>query len=319
MKVIKKVLIGLSIVLVLVIASAFILPILFKDKIKAKIDEEIAKTINADVIFDVNNFSLSVFRNFPNITAEIKELGVFNRAPFAGVHLFVVERLDIEINLKDVLFGDQLRVKGITVVRPQVNVVVLKGGLANYNITFPSKDTVKSTEPSKFSFAIDNWTIEDGEVVYDDATMPFYLALGGLDHSGSGNFNETQFDLKTKTVADSVTVRYGGVEYISNKRAAIDAIIGISEGYTKYEFKENSAKLNDFALGFDGWFKMNEKDFGMDINFKSPENSFKSLLSLVPGMYSKDFDKVETKGDLVFNGFVKATYSDKQCRLSMLI
>jgi len=107
-------------------------------------------------------------------------------------------------------------------------------------------------------------------------------------------------------------VRYGGTEYISNKRAAIDATIGISEGYTKYEFKENSAKLNDFALGFDGWFKMNEKDFGMDINFKSPENSFKSLLSLVPGMYSKDFDKVETKGDLSFNGFVKGTYSDKQ-------
>src|SRR5216110_633105 len=126
MKVFKKILIGLSIVLVLVIASAFILPILFNDKIKAKIDEEIAKTINADVVFDVNNFSLSVFRNFPNITVEIKELGVFNRAPFEGVHLFVVHRLDVEINLKDVLFGDQLHVKGITLDRPQINVKVLK-------------------------------------------------------------------------------------------------------------------------------------------------------------------------------------------------
>jgi len=312
MKIIKKILIGLSIVVVLLIASAIVLPILFKDKIKSKIDEEIAKTINADVIFDVNNFSLSVFRHFPNITVEVKELGVFNRAPFAGVHLFVVERFDVEINLKDVLFGDQLRVKGITLVRPQINVIVLKDGQANYNITYPSKDTVKSTEPSKFSFAIDNWSVEEGELVYDDATMPFYMALGGLNHSGSGNFNEKEFDLTTKTVADSVTVRYGGTEYISNKHATVDAIIGISEDYTKFVFKENSAKLNDFALGFDGWFKMNEKDFGMDINFKSPENSFKSLLSLVPGMYSKDFDKVETKGDLSFNGFVKGTYSDKQ-------
>ena len=312
MKIIKKIFIGLAAVVVLLIASAIILPILFKDKIKSKIDEEIAKTINADVIFDVNNFSLSVFRHFPNITVEVKELGVFNRAPFAGVHLFVVERFDVEINLKDVLFGDQLRVKGITLVRPQINVLVLKNGQANYNITYPSKDTVKSTEPSKFSFVIDNWSVEDGELVYDDANMPFYMALGGLNHSGSGNFNEKEFDLTTTTVADSVTVRYGGTEYISNKHATVDAIIGISEGYTKYVFKENSAKLNDFALGFDGWFKMNEKDFGMDINFKSPENSFKSLLSLVPGMYSKDFDKVETKGELSFNGFVKGTYSDKQ-------
>lgn len=313
MKIVKKILIGLSIMVALIIASAIVLPIIFKDKIKAKIDQEIAKTINADVIFDVNNFSLSVFRHFPNITVEVKELGVFNRAPFEGIHLFVVDRFDVEINLKDVLFGDQLHVKGITLVRPQINIKVLKNGQANYNITYPSTDTVKqSTEPSKFSFAIDYWGIENGDVVYDDATMPFYMSVKGLNHSGSGNFNEQEFDLKTKTIADSLTVSYGGTEYLTNKHATVDAIIGISEAYTKYTFKENSAKVNDFALGFDGWFKMNPKDFGMDINFKSPENSFKSLLSLVPGMYSKDFDKIETKGDLSFNGFVKGTYSDKQ-------
>ncbi len=312
MKIIKRTLIGLSILIVLLITSAIILPIVFKDKIKAKVDEEIAKTINADVVFDVNNFSLSVFRHFPNVTVEIKELGVFNRAPFQGEHLFVVERFDVVVNLKDILFGDQLRVKGITLVRPQINIKVLKNGTANYNITYPSRDTLKSTEPSKFSFAIDNWSIEDGDVVYDDATMPFYMALKGLNHSGNGNFNENEFDLVTKTVADSLTVKYGGVEYLSNKHASVNAIIGISEEYTKYIFKENSASLNDFAVGFDGWFKMNPKDFGMDIHFKSPENSFKSLLSLVPGMYSKSFDKMETKGQLSFVGFVKGTYSDKQ-------
>ncbi|MEJ0055151.1 MAG: hypothetical protein WDN75_05520 [Bacteroidota bacterium] len=43
--------------------------------------------MNADVIFDVNNFDVTIFRNFPNVTAEIKELGVFNRAPFEGEHL----------------------------------------------------------------------------------------------------------------------------------------------------------------------------------------------------------------------------------------
>lgn len=313
MKILKKILIGLGGLIVLLLVAAIVLPILFKGKIKEMVDKEIAKTVNADVVFDVNNFSLSVFRNFPSITVEVKELGVFNRAPFEGVHLFVVDRFDVEINLKDVLFGDQLRVKGITLVRPQINVKVLKNGKANYDITYPSTDTVKtSSEPSKFSFAIDKWSIENAEVVYDDETMPIYLSIRGLNHSGSGNFNDQQFDLTTKTTADSVSLKYGGSEYLSNKRAAIDAVIGISENYTKYTFKQNLAKLNDFGLGFDGWFKMNEKDFGMDINFKSPENSFKSILSLVPGMYSKDFNKVETKGDLSFSGFAKGTYSDKQ-------
>ena len=92
----------------------------------------------------------------------------------------------------------------------------------------------------------------------------------------------------------------------------MDAVISIAEDYTKYTFKENKAKINEFAMSFDGWFKMNENDYGMDISFKSPDNSFKSLLSIIPGMYTGSFESIETKGELAFGGFVKGTYSEKQ-------
>src|SRR6185295_13302843 len=120
MKLLKKLLIGFFIFIGILIAAAMILPVVFKDDIKAAIDKSIAENVNADVVFDVNNFSLSVFRHFPNITAEIKELGVFNRTPFEGEHLFVVNRLEVEINLFDVVFSDKLRIKGITLVKPLI-------------------------------------------------------------------------------------------------------------------------------------------------------------------------------------------------------
>ena len=313
MKIVKKVLIGLGALVIILIATAFIIPRLFKNDIKAAIDKEIAKTINADVLFEADNFDLTLFRNFPNITIEIKDLGVFNHAPFKGVPLFVVHQIDVELNLKDVLFGDQLRLKGVTLNKPQIDVRVLKNGTANYDITYPSTDTVTvESEPTKFSFGIDHWEVINGDLSYDDQSMPFSMKLKGLNHSGSGNFNEVSFDLTTKSVADSLTVSYDGVEYLTNKKAVVDAIIGISEDYSLFTFKDNAAKLNDFAMSFDGWIKMNEKDYGMDINFKSPENTFKSLLSLVPGIYTKDFDQLETKGDLLFAGFAKGIYSDTQ-------
>ena len=313
MKILKKVLISLVIFLVLMAAAAIVLPIVFKDDIKVAIDKAISKNVNADVLFDVNNFSLTIFRNFPNITVEIKELGVFNRAPFEGEHLFVVERLDVEINLKDVLFGDQLRLKGITLVKPQINITVLSDGRANYDITFPSTDTVKTPEePSKFSFGIDHWEVINGDVEYDDKSIPYFLSLRGLNHTGSGDFTQDVFDLKTHTVADTVTTSMGKMQFLNNKHAEVDAVISISENISKFTFKENAAKVNDFAMSFDGWFKMNPDNYGMDITFKSPANTFKSLLSLVPGMYTKDFKSIETKGDLTFAGFVKGAYSDKQ-------
>ena len=313
MKIVKRILIGFGIFLMLLVAAAFIIPIVFKDDIKAAIDKEIAKSVNADVVFDVNNFSVTLFSNFPNMTVEVKKLGVFNRAPFEGVPLFVIEELDVEVNLKELIFGDQLRLKGITLVKPQITINVLADGRANYDITYPSTDTVTvAEEPSSFSFGIDHWEIVDGNVVYDDKSLPYFLGIKHLNHTGSGDFTQDVFDLKTHTVVDTLTTSYGDMELLTNKRAEIDMVISISEDYTKYTFKDNSAKVNDFAMSFDGWFKMNEKDYGMDITFKSPENTFKSLLSLVPGMYTKDFNGIETKGDLSFNGFAKGTYSDTQ-------
>src|SRR6187399_196734 len=120
MKIVKRILIVLGIFLVVLVAAAIIIPIVFKDDIKAALDKEIAKTVNADVIFDVDNFSLTIFKNFPNVTVQIKELGVFNRAPFEDVPLFVMQELDVEVNIKEILFGDELRVKGISLIEPQI-------------------------------------------------------------------------------------------------------------------------------------------------------------------------------------------------------
>nr|MCU0368500.1 AsmA family protein [Cyclobacteriaceae bacterium] len=238
MKALKKILIGVGLFLVILVAAAFIIPVVFKDDIKKAIDKELAKNINADVLFDANNFDLTLFRNFPNITIEIKELGVFNHAPFDGVALFVVDELAVELNLKDVLFGDQLKLKGITLVKPQIDIRVLKDGRANWDVTYPSAETTAvEEEATSFSFEIEYWKIQDGDLIYDDQSIPFAMSLKGLNHTGNGNYNEKLFDLNTKSIADSVTVSYDGVEYVTNKMATIDAVIEISEDYSKYTFK----------------------------------------------------------------------------------
>ncbi len=310
-KAFKWTLIVLGGLIVVIIVAAVVLPVLFKDDIKAAIDKEIAKSVNADVQFA--NFGLSLFRHFPNVTAEMSNLGVINRKPFAGQVLFATERFEVEVNLIDLLFGDEMRLKGISLVRPVINISVLKDGRANYDIAIPSTDTVKTVEePSEFSFGIDHWELTNGDIIYNDQSMPFIMSIKGLNHAGSGDFTQAVFDLKTLTKVDTLNISFDGTEYMSNKRAELDITISISEDVSKYTFKENSAKINDFAMSFDGWVKMNPSDLGMDISFKSPDNSFKSLLSLVPGIYSESFKNIETKGDLAFNGFVKGTFSDKQ-------
>ena len=299
--------------LLLILAAAIILPIAFKDDIKAAIDKELANSVNADVVFDADNFSLSFFKHFPNVTAELKDLGVINRAPFEGQILFATEEFEVEVNLMDMLFGDQLRVKGISLIRPIINIKVNEDGKANYDIAIPSADSARADEGTEdFSFGIDHWEIVEGSVSYDDRTLPYLLTIKGMDHTGSGDFTQDVFDLRTHTAADTVTTSFDGMEYLTDKHVEIDATVTISEENSKFTFKENSIKVNDFAMSFDGWLKMNENDMDMDLSFKSPDNSFKSLLSIIPGMYGDDFRSIDTKGDLAFSGAVKGKYSEKQ-------
>ncbi|MDN5201584.1 AsmA-like C-terminal region-containing protein [Fulvivirgaceae bacterium BMA10] len=310
----KKFLMIVLAIIIVIVAAAFVIPIIFKDEIKASIDSELAKSVNAHVYFDVDKFGLSMFKNFPNITASMRDFGVIGKDEFEGEVLLAVHNLEVEVNLKSVLFDDQMRLKGITLEQPIINILVLENGKANYDIAISSGETETveedTTAASDFSFGIDKWEILNGQVVYDDRSMPFYLELSGMNHVGGGDFSLDIFDLTTSTQVEKTTVTYDGIEYISNKQVDLDAILNMDMSEMKFTFKDNTAKVNDFTLQFDGFFAMPTDDYQMDISFASKKNDFKSILSLVPGVFTEGFESIKTNGELQFSGFVKGTYNE---------
>lgn len=307
----KKFLIVIACIIVFLLAAAFIVPIVFKDDIKAAVDNALAETVDADIVWDTEDFSLSLFRNFPNATAGLNNFGIFNRAPFDGQLLFAVEALEVEVDIFS-LFGDQIRIVGIDLNHPEIFIKTLEDGTANYDIMIASEDSTAvttDTTTTAYNIGIDHWNITDGHIVYDDETIPFKLELKNVNHSGSGDFTQDEFDLNTNTVSDSVTVAFDGQEYVSNKQLDADVTLTISDEYSRYTFKENQVKINDFGLSFEGFLALlDDGSMDMDINYAARENSFKSLLSLVPGVYTEDFQGIETEGTLAFNGMVKGKY-----------
>lgn len=307
----KKLAIVLGVIVVLILGAAAILPIIFKDDIKAAIDDALAESVNADIQWDTDGFGISLFTNFPNATAELNNFAVINREPFAGTKLFAVESFEVEIDLFS-LFGDQIKISGIELIKPDINIYVLADGTGNYDIATESEDVPEEASPeeaTKFNVGINHWAIVDGHVIYDDATLPYKMELKNLNHSGSGDFNQDEFDLATLTDIESVTIEFDGVEYMTEKTLKSDIVMNISNNYGRYTFKENTIAVNDFNLGFDGFIALNEDgSMDMDLTYGTKATTFKSLLSLVPGIYTADFGTIETEGDLSFDGMVKGKY-----------
>ncbi len=299
--------------LVFLLVVLAVLPLFFKKDIQAAVDQAIAAQVDAQVYYDTESFSLSFFRDFPNLSVGMASFGIVGHPPFETDTLVSIKRFELSLNLWS-LFGNP-RVSKIQLDEPKLLVLVLEDGLANYDIAKSTADTVQTTEPSgesgDLSIDIQKWEINNGQLVYYDHSLPFYLRLSGLNHSGSGNFSLSRFELQTETRIAGLDVGYDGVTYLSNKRVEADVTLDMDMDAMQFEFKNNRFSVNDFGFGVDGSVAMPGDSLQMDISFGGRDIDMKSILSLIPGAYDKYLDGVDASGKVTFDGLVKGLYTEE--------
>lgn len=302
----KKVLIGLGALLLLLVLLAAAVPLLFKDKIRAKVDEQLAKSLNAKVQYDPEQIDVTLLSTFPDLGVKLGDLRIIGVDSFSRDTLAAIPQLRVGLNLMSVIRGEQMQINEVVLERPRVSVVVLKSGKANWDIAKPDTAAAKPEEASSnFKLTIKQWRIENGSLRYDDRSIPFQMKLVGLNHTGSGDFAQQVFDMQSQTTAERFSMAYAGTEYVSDKKLDGDVTMAMDLANMAFTFKENKVKLNDFVMHFDGTIKMPADAMDFDIKFNAPETDFKELLSLVPGMYTAQFKDVQTTGKMNFDGFYK--------------
>src|SRR5437667_2439977 len=122
----KGLLIFLGVIVFLLVALA-VLPYFFKDQIKAKIDSEIAKSVDAQIKFD--DYSLSFFRHFPNLTVSLDKISMVGiKEGFKGDTLFSANSFRAAVDVMSVISGDKIAVKGIYLDKPYILTKFTKDG-----------------------------------------------------------------------------------------------------------------------------------------------------------------------------------------------
>lgn len=306
----KRILISLGVLIVLLLGAAILIPILFKDRIEAAVKDEVNKNLNA--VVDWGEWDLTILKNFPNLTVEVGNVKVSNVAPFEGIDLARIGTFTATVDIKS-LFRDRIDIKRIGLVRPRIHVKVLEDGRANWDIA-KADSTAAQEEPadsaSAFNIGLREYWIEDGSLVYDDASLGYYMDMLGLDHRGNGDFTQDLFVLNTTTHADTANVVFGGVKYLKNVKADVKADLEMDMPNMKFTFKENEAAINQLVLGLDGWLAMPGDDMDMDLTWNTKKTDFGTLLSLVPAEFATDLTGVEMSGKAGFSGFVKGKMND---------
>lgn len=294
---------------VLLIGAIVAVPFLFKDEINAALKEEINKNLNAKV--DYGSFDLSLIRSFPNFSFSIDDVSVAGIGEFKGDTLAYIKNFRFTLDIMTVINKEKYKILQVILTEPKIHALVTKDGKANWDIAKPSTDkTTTSSESSNFAFQINKYAIEKGDIVYEDLKGKTYASVQDLDFSGSGDVTSDVYDFITKTDIASLTYRSGAVAYLSAAKIKADNTIKIDQKNSKYTFTNNEINVNDLGLLFDGFVKLNKDNYDLDVKFKSKATTFKSILSLIPAIYQKDFADIKTSGNLKLDGFVKGLYSE---------
>ena len=301
----KKALIAFAVIILLLIVAVVSIPFLFKDKINARVKEEINNQLNAKA--DYGDFSLSLIRSFPNFSFSINDLSVVGIDSFKGDTLVYVKNFNFTVDIMTVIKGEKYKILALNLTDLTANAIVDYNGKANWDIMKKKAgaDKAAPAESSNFALEIKKYKIENGNIVYDDRQGNSYAQIRDLDFEGSGDVTEALYDFVTKTSIAELTYRSGAVAYLSKGKLSADMALTIDNANSKYTFKENTINLNDLGLHFDGFVQTKTDATNLDVKFKSNKTEFKSILSLIPAVYKKDFDKVKTSGSLALEGMVK--------------
>jgi hypothetical protein len=309
----KKVLKILGIVVLFLLLAIILLPIFFKGKIIEMAKEQANANLNAVVEFD-DNIQLNLFRSFPKFYLKIENISVANKAPFEGDTLAEVGSLSVKLNLMQAIKGN-LVIKALYLDHAKIHLHVLNDTLnytANWDITFPSEETneenKEESDEAPISLPVKDLKITNSHFIYQDDLYDMLIDLEDLNLEGEGDFSQEIFDLVTTASVARTDFVYGGIKYLSKVNTTLDAVFGLDLNTYTYTFKENSLKLNDFELNFDGFMIMPESDIDLDVTFEAPKTDFKNLISLIPVIYAKDFEDLSASGKVNFNGALKGIY-----------
>ena len=219
------------------------------------------------------------------------------------------------MGLWDIISGDQIEIEEIHLSDAQFDVRVDPKGMANYDIVIPTEELPKDEqeEPSSCKLSLNEYSLTNVAIRYDDQASDMFADLVNLNHSGSGDLTADVVDFKTETTIDSLTYKMDGITYLSHvkTKAVANLLMEFSDKSSKFTFNDNLIELNNFKTSLKGSYEMFAKHDEMDLTMNTEKIAFKDILSLIPTFYQSGYESMVAKGDVQMKAVIKGKMDEK--------
>lgn len=296
-----------GIVIAVILILLLVLPLAFKGKIETLVKTEGNKMLNGQ--FDFRSLNISLLRHFPQASLTLEDFWLKGEGDFATDTLVKAGELTATVNLFS-LMGSNYEISRIYVEDTYLHAILLEDGRANWDVMkTDSTATVEETteESSPFAISLKKVKFDNVNLVYDDRQGKMYAELHDLQLTCSGDFASEHSAVELEAETDGVTFQMNGVPFLSNAEIATHMNVDADFANGKYTLKDNMFRLNAIETNLDGWLAMKGEAMDMDLKLNTNSVGFKELLSLIPAIYAKDFEKLKTDGSATLSAYAKGT------------
>jgi len=296
--------------LLVVLLLLVTLPYLFQNQIKEAVKTVLNDAVNAQIEFDAVN--LSLLSSFPQANVTVENLNIINNAPFEGASLASVKSISFDMSVTELFKSENDGPMVVTSIAIESAVITIKSnelGTTNYDIAKETETSISETEAADFALNIENYSIRNSTLTYEDEASHTVVEFSEFNHSGQGNFSTNLSELNT-TTETLVSFSMDSTNYLNAVSIKLDALMGLDLIENKYTFKDNSLLINQLPLEFNGFFKLLDDGQELDISFKNTGSSFKDFLAILPEAYSKDLEGVTTTGGFKVDGHIQGTMKE---------
>ncbi|OOV16378.1 membrane assembly protein AsmA [Flavobacterium sp. LM4] len=291
-----------GIVIASVLLLLFLIPLLFPGKVASEVKKIANERLDSKIEFSRSRFSF--FTHFPSLTVSLDDVTLTGSTPFKKDTLLKAEQVAFGINIKRLLFDNELKINKLYVSKADINLMVNQKGQANYNIYIAPKDIKKDTSTTEEGTAIrlERIDLKDCHVRYNDRSAKILIDAKGFNYIGKGNLSEDIFDLNTDAKIDNIDFYYDRTAYLRKKELRADLITRINTHALSFILQKNELKINKLPLEFTGLFTILRDGYKININAASKNTTVKDLFSVMPPEYLTWLEETEISGksDLLF-------------------
>lgn len=287
-------------VVAVVLVVAIVTPLLLRGKIGDIVKREANAMLAARLDFE--KLDISLLRNFPNASLNLKGLTLVGTDRFEGDTIVAARRITVVVNLMSLVGDEGFEVRKIILASPALHAHKLADGAVNWDVMKPSEqaDTTAAEEsaPSSFRLSVRDFRLTDAVIRYEDDSTGMELRTAPLTLRLSGDMSAESTQLDLDLLAGGVDFTQGGVPLLHDAELALDAEIDADLAEKRFTFSRNTLRLNAIEMRLDGWVQQVGDALAMDVSAGCSKVRFKDLLSLIPAFYKHEFRSLAASGEL---------------------